>query len=324
MRAAASRTLEGEALFETLAFLEQGEDFYDTAEGRLSAQPLLHYYAMLNVGKALLRLRNPTIKLEAAHHGLQDLSAGAVEPRQVQIKVKAASSNYPRVFGEVLSALGYGYPTPAEWRASDLMSQVVVGHRLWREATGGRERFIPLDDIDFIHNRSKKQIWLRLRIAKETLRRHGIAQKRVLKEGGLSPGFRRVTDGTDPARFLCFEQTKPVAYSHRPTENVMDLVNRVKPSLWRVMSALPERSYRRYYLHLTSKGDLRVSQLAAMWSLLFYFGSVVRYRPHRFTDILQGPYGPFVDEFISAQPKQMLYMLASEMSLHEVASPAIV
>jgi hypothetical protein len=39
--------------------------------------------------------------------------------------------------------------------------------------------------------------------------------------------------------------------------------------------------------------------------------------------MIAGPFGPFITEFISAQPEQMLYMLASEMCKREVAQPAI-
>lgn len=234
------------------------------------------------------------------------------------------SADNPRVFGELLNCLGYGYPqVGARWKASDLMAQVVVGHRLWREATGEGERFIPIDDIDLMENKEKKQIWLQLRVSKETLRRYDITQKRFLVESGLKPGFHRVRDRKSDS-FLCFEQTVPTHYSHRATENVMDVVMAVRLRLWRIVSALPGSSYRKYYLYLSPPGDLRVSQLASMWALLFYLGSVVRYRPHRFVDVLAGPYGPFVDEFISAQPNQMLYMFASEMSRHEIANPAIV
>jgi hypothetical protein len=57
---------------------------------------------------------------------------------------------------------------------------------------------------------------------------------------------------------------------------------------------------------------------------MFYLGSVVRYRPHRFREIADGPYGPFVDEFISVQAEQLLYLLASEACRREIARPAII
>ena len=42
---------------ETLAFLEQAEDFYRAATANVSANPLLLYYAFMNLGKALIRVR---------------------------------------------------------------------------------------------------------------------------------------------------------------------------------------------------------------------------------------------------------------------------
>jgi hypothetical protein len=50
---------------------------------------------------------------------------------------------------------------------------------------------------------------------------------------------------------------------------------------------------------------------------------MVRYRPHIFDRVTEGSYGSFVNEFVSAQPEQLLYLLASEMCRREVAKPAI-
>jgi sterol desaturase/sphingolipid hydroxylase (fatty acid hydroxylase superfamily) len=58
--------------------------------------------------------------------------------------------------------------------------------------------------------------------------------------------------------------------------------------------------------------------------LFYYLGSIVRYRPHLFEALAQGPYGALVADFIAAQPEQLLYLLASEMCRREVAKPAIV
>ncbi len=57
--------------------------------------------------------------------------------------------------------------------------------------------------------------------------------------------------------------------------------------------------------------------------LFFYFGSVSRYRPHVFNEILRGPYGPFIGEFITSQPEQLLYLMTSALFEREVAKPAI-
>lgn len=127
MRQAASACLGGLALDETLAFLEQGQDFYETARGRTAAHPLLHYYAMLNVGKAVLRVRGFTPSLEQARHGLRDTPAGTAAPDRVTLRVEGASPTRPRIFRELLQILGYNPPPAGKtYRASDLMAQVVV------------------------------------------------------------------------------------------------------------------------------------------------------------------------------------------------------
>lgn len=327
MRRAASVALTDVALDETLAYLDQGEAFYETARGRTAAHPLLHYYAMLNVGKAVLRTRGFTAPLERAHHGLHDTSAGAVVPEAVTLKVAGPSPTSPRVFGELVDILGY--PRPASgttYNAAGLMAQVVIGHRLWREATQGNERFLVIESIQFMHEPTVKQIWLRLRVDWPTMQRHGMRQKNLLSQSGLDAHFDlvRSSDPETKVRLLWLEQRKPIIYPHRATENVMQLVELVRPLLWRIVSAVPGSAYRRYYLYLAPPGTVRVSQIEATWAFMYYLGSVVRYRPHRFHEITNGPYGPFVDEFISVQAEQLLYLLASEMCRREIARPAII
>lgn len=65
-------------------------------------------------------------------------------------------------------------------------------------------------------------------------------------------------------------------------------------------------------------------QIASMWMLIFFFGSVVRYRPQEFAAIANGRYGAWATDLVSAQPEQLLFMLASEIRQREVARPAIV
>jgi hypothetical protein len=124
---------------------------------------------------------------------------------------------------------------------------------------------------------------------------------------------------------MCLEQINPVRYTGRPTDAVTDLVQFARPRLWRIVSAVPGAGYRRYYIHLTPPSEThRVSQVESLWLLAYYLGSVVRYRPHRFSQLLRGEYGAFLVEFIASQSEQMLYLLASEMCQREIAPPAIV
>jgi len=147
-----------------------------------------------------------------------------------------------------------------------------------------------------------------------------------MNEGQLAGAFQEVDIRATrhDKSLLCLEQITPVAYSGRPSDVMMGLIDDVRPLLWRIVTTVPAAAYRKYYIYLSPVGETRLPQLAALWTLFFYFGSVVRYRPHLFDTITAGEYGAFVTEFVSAQPGQFLYLLASEMREREVAKPAIV
>ena len=46
---------------------------------------------------------------------------------------------------------------------------------------------------------------------------------------------------------------------------------------------------------------------------MFFLGSVTRYSPLYFEDLLESKYGPFFDTFISESPEQF-YLVASDIS----------
>jgi hypothetical protein len=232
------------------------------------------------------------------------------------------------IYPEIVERLGFTRPENDDaYPVVDLLPQIVVGHRIWREvATGHKERFVDLKEIEFVDDRSRKQLWLRLYLGRGDLSRYGITRDRVINEGGLAALFRevKVAPTGRSSDLVCLEQEIPLVYTGRPTDVVADLVAIVRPHLWRIVSAVPGSSYRRYYLHLTPPSQLRLPQIGSLWVLFFYFGSVVRYRPHLFDELLRSENGAFIAEFVHAQPEQLLYLLASELCQREIARPAIV
>lgn len=329
MRAAIANKVRKDQQPEALAFLEQAEDFYAAASAGISTNPLLTYYAFMNLGKLLIRVRGFPGSLDRAMHGLkEETTAGGTELEDSKVIAKDGGESV-NVFAELVDRLGY--PRPANndaYLVKELLPQIVVGHRIWRESRRGlTERFVALQRIEFVDDRDAKELWLRLFFGKGDLGRYDITRKRLLEESGLAGDFQEVswveTEGEE--ELVCLQQTAALSYTGRPTDVVADLVEMLKTKLWRIVSSIPGGGYRRYYLHLHPPDEgARISQLASMWALTFYFGSVVRYRPHLFDEILRGPQGAFVAEFISSQSEQMLYLLASELCEREIARPAIV
>lgn len=331
MEASIRERVEKPALqLEALAFLEQAQDFYSAATERLAANPLLLYYAFLNLGKALLLVLGYPDSLERASHGLSDRTAvGGTELHDSSVAMHSLNKRI-NVYAELVERLGFERPADnAVYPILDLLPQVVVGHRIWREAeSANSERFIGLTEIEIVKDAAAKELWLRLYLEKGDLKRYGIARTRLLNEGRLAGLFREV--GLDnPKRagdveLACFEQIDGLAYTSRPSDVVMELVEPMRPLLWRIVTSTPGGGYRKYYVHLSAPGETRLPQIASLWVLFFYFGSIVRYRPHLFDSVTSGRYGAFVTEFIGAQAEQLLYLFASEMCAREIARPAII
>ena len=310
---------------EARAFLEQSQDFFVTASERLAANPLLYYYSFLNLGKSLLRLRGIAQSLDHAHHGLTEPPPppGRRPPPigRAHLSVRARGQRV-NVFPALVRELGYPWlRNGLRLPISALLAQVVVGHRQWQNATGGSERFFAVSQISVKHRPDRQRLWTCIYVADDDYSRYGLSASRVLREGRLSKAYNLVA--SDVLGFTCFELRSPVPYAHNPLEALDGLANSVRQHLWRIVSAQPGESYRRYYVYTSPTRQVRVPQIASLWAILFYLGSIVRYRPHVFDRLIAGRYGPFISEFVTAQPDQLLYMLASEMCRREVAKPAI-
>lgn len=237
-----------------------------------------------------------------------------------KLKIQAGTKKV-HVFPALLDALNYTAPADgAEISVLELLPQVVVGHRQWRDAKRQEEQFVRVE-VEFRHDSDTKMLWVCLNVDESDLSRFGITPARLLAAGRLDALFRPVSSLTTGSH--CFELREPSDYQANPIDVAQALATSVRPYLWAIVSTIPGSSYRRYYLHTTPPAGQRLPQIGSLWAILFYLGSIVRYRPHLFEDVTAGPFGPFITEFISAQPEQMLYMLASEMCRREVAKPAI-
>jgi hypothetical protein len=59
----------------------------------------------------------------------------------------------------------------------------------------------------------------------------------------------------------------------------------------------------------------------AVYAVMFYLGSITRYRPYEFDAIVSGGYSWLVHEFLATQPLQFSYGLASYLAGIDVVRP---
>ena len=317
---------------EALACLEQAKDFFinTTSAGVVASRPLTMYYSFMNLVKALCLTRGPRTTFDKAEHGISEqLRAPNVELTNAFLKAfpsPSPTSTKLQNFAELMSTLtGAGLTTPYEYDLPVLLPQIVPGHRLWAQAAGQPERFIAIHDIQFWHQPTASQIWFRLYFVEEDLKRLGVTQKRLLEETGLDSICKKVLckEKADGKQLICLEQKTPLTYAGFPSDALNTLASQVRWFTWATVSIV--KPYRRYYAYLcpTAERPSTLPQLLSIYAISYYLGSITRYRPHHFDKIVDSEYGPRIQDFITGQPLQFLYLIASEFAEQDVSKPAI-
>jgi hypothetical protein len=317
---------------EASSYIAQAQDFYTSAlsSNIHAAKPVQLYYSYLNIAKAFVICRGIQPSLAQIQHGLNEaVTPGGHEFLNAYIKFWSSPNNRGvlQAFDEFMRALGVSRPpNGAENPIVHLVPQILSGHRLWAAAAAMNERFIALQRIQFIENRKSKRVWLRIYLFADDVRRLGYSQNSVLTDAGLATDFRKVkcVEKVDGRALICIEQITTEVYGRHGVDIAATLVASIKGSLWATVGSSPP--YRRYYLYLCPAGERPsvISQIASIYALTFYLGSVTRYRPNAFSDLLDGPFGPRVSEFVAGQPAQFVYLMASEFARRDVTRPSIV
>jgi hypothetical protein len=317
---------------EATSTINQAADFFRSAQlaDISAARPLQLYYCFMNLVKSLILTKGAVPTFDQAQHGLSErINPGGVELRDAFLTAFPSPDRQGKlqVFAElhrlllnVNVAAGTAYKLPA------LVPQILPGHRLWAEAAGKQERFISIHDIRIMEATARRKLWIDLIFVADDLTRFGITHKKLLDETGLANQFREVKFGEalDGRRLIRFAQMAKTDYTHRAADEVQQVVDALKSRIWVTINAA--QPYRRYYVYLAlpTEANEILPQMLSIYAITYYLGSITRYRPQHFQTLLASPYGPRIEEFITVQPLQFVYLIASEFAEQEITKPALV
>jgi hypothetical protein len=304
------------------SFRRQAEDYFRAATtGReLAVRPVLLYYAFLNLSKAYGVAKGNGLLAGSAHHGISGVSKPKTIPQSL---IRFSAGTGTLVFQELLKLLN-GNPSviSSPLHLGHLLPQILPGHRLWCYATKRAERFLTIEDFDVLHSAATKQVWHNLYLNRNDLERINISEARVLSQANL--GAFEVASGYSTNDRICYQQRNPDPYVTDPAEGLALIIRRSRNMIWEtVKTASP---YRKPYIYCCPPAEQhgRLPQMLSIYLLMFFLGSVTRYSPGDFEDLLDSKYGPFFDTFISESPMQFLYLMASDILGLEVSKPAII
>jgi hypothetical protein len=289
---------------------------------------LLLYYCFMNLAKAYILTRGLRPNLDVVQHGLSErMGVGGRELLDAFLTAFLSTSANLNLFDDLLNVIkGSGLLAQTDYQLVHLMPQIVFGHRLWATAADMRERFVGLEDVRFFENGAARTIWLRIYVYAHTLTRLGVSHQQLLDDTGLAADWKEVrcNEVKEGNRLLCFEQRNTVSYTHRSADEVMSLVSTIRPRLWEIVRTT--KPYRHYYAYMAPAAEqpFVLPQLASIYALSYYLGSITRYRPHHFDTIMDSEYEAFIDGFVNDQPGQFLYLMASEFAQQDIVKTATV
>jgi hypothetical protein len=300
---------------QALAFIDQAFEFFEAGDNpRLGSRPLLYYYSFLNLAKMALLVHRVALP-PSVKHGISDPRANLRTRLRFTgqtVRAEICAADHSQVFPEFVRLLGYERPRVQDFGILMLLSQIPSIHRTYCRVTRTPPLFLPIKRFELI--RDGQEIWVRL-----VLSRNDKDVSLTLKNVRQRQSFRRVFDqvesGTDSE--LWFE-TGVVAGPKRATDNALrDLAEIVaQVGVWPILTA----NGNRFYFSTLPPRD-QLPSLASIYAVMFYLGSLTRYKPYDFDKIVTHKYAWLVGEFLNTQPTQFLYGLASHLDGVEVVRP---
>ena len=318
---------------EALACIHQARDFYESAidSQRVSARPLSLYYCFMNLVKAFCLTRGTQATFDKAQHGLTEkLGPGGKELHDAYLNgfPSPNAQGILQNFSEFKLALtGLGLTATQQYKIPILLPQILPGHRLWSSAVNKKERFVSIHEIRPYVNKQSGELWLNVYFVSDDLSRIGITTTNFLRDTELAGNYTQVNctelDNLN-RKLICFQQITPVICNTRKYANYLQgLFDSIRNNLWATVSTIPP--YRRHYVYIrpSAESNQVLPQLLSIYALSYYLGSITRYRPHHLPTITDTVFGPRVQDFITGQPQQFLYLIASEFAKREITKPSI-
>lgn len=309
---------------DALELAKQAERFYRIAARASSdTSPLLWYYCFLNLSKALL-LKTPTAytpsDVEHATHGIADPannSAGYVTLNKQQVTVFGVRTTKAPIKLQIFPALCEALGTPivfstgkqsADLSIKSLLSHVVSVHRAFATAYAAPLRFCKVEATAMEHRAASGKsgdMWHLLRLESLDVKAAG-QSIRAFEVGG---SIRAVAPGV--IGFHDFENSS-VKFSNT---NFLDRLAGQRAGLRKFVHPLLLPQGYRYYLYPDAAA---LRQPVSIYAVMFYLGSIVRYKPQRFASLIGNKYHWLIEEFLQVAPKQFVALVINEITDSEL------
>ena len=277
----------------------QAIQFYDAAKHAApTSSPLLFYYCFLNLAKALCEISFPSFHKTLAYysHGLswRPSQRWLVNPRRDAVRATGTGVWHRLLESTTGSSMQLNNPTRLGIRSLfSLCPEVSVEYL---RACGAYGNLIPLIRPSFMTSDSTPGVWIHLEVSRERLRDLRISRATLKSLLGSSNVAYQQVRSKDAAN-VGFESNVILPPGTR-AKTLHDTPLFIHVRELRVFTCM-DNGRIEYFVPHYPKPMPRLPQIAVLYSLMFWLGSLVRYDPHSVHALQDSRYWTLIDGFIS-------------------------
>jgi len=291
-----SRGVNRECIQRAIYYSELASDFYKASiETDLPTKGTLAYYGMLNLVKCFISVKGVQLEKEWEHHGIN-----LVKGKEQKIKIQKPPASIS-IFNEFASKLGTPVQNTYEDSLKGISQHIPELHELIYNlgllVPTRRRKFLPIV-IEFLVNDDKNRIFTEISYEKSNEARVDTTK---FYKGPREDYFQNCYEENGK---VIFRSKKRKYFTKKNCPTIYkNIINEYYP--FNIVSIVTRSGYK-YYCDLRPG---KFHHLAYTFALMFYIGSVARYRPLETENLLKGPMRPIIGEAVSICPKQFLYQL---------------
>lgn len=274
------------------SLLEQAKHFYVTAEtSPVKSQPLLYYYAFLNLSKIIINLSGKHGPKKMYMHGMNEnhnskFAHSTITKQKQKLQIVQVAHELISVFDPNIST------TDLTINVKDILSHCVGVHRAYSEIYNQTEIFYRLKSHKLYKN------------GKELIFKAEL-QCDVVDIASLTACGYAITQ-EEESIFYTEQVTMPTYSPTRKDYAALSAAIQTK-GIWYFIGNSG------YTMYLSNSMIGRYSQESIIYMAMFYLGSITRYHPYMFDEIFSDKEQWLMSEFLNTQPKQFLYLATARI-----------
>lgn len=278
--------------------LEQARYFFEAAEvAPLHSQPLLYYYSYLNVAKIVINICHPLGNTVEYYHGIETKVNSTTNLSNAVVTFKqygGIKSTRISVAKELISLLGDNIIVPHSTSIKNLLASCIGVHRTYCETFNEKETFYRLLNTKEIEKNGKNITYYSLI--------KNVDANSFLTLSGRGYNIISNKDRTYGLKIDYHMPNYKIGFQSWKSLGNAALAN----GMWSYTDG------NEYRLYISDKAE-HFSSASIIYCIMFFLGSITRYHPYFFDDLLSAKEQWLIDEFLHTQPLQFMYLITSKV-----------